>query len=123
MARELSEELSNAVSQTQKTVFEFTRNRFRDYSKDGDGNDTGRIIYSVEPRSYLIIGNLQQLLSNDDKVACFELFRRNLRAPEILTFDELYQRARYIVENISNKIHQANEPTVGHGARSEMDDD
>jgi hypothetical protein len=29
----------------------------------------------------------------------FEGFRRNLLQPEILTFDELYERARFIVEN------------------------
>ena len=28
---------------------------------------------------------------------------RNIRAPEILTFDELYQRASCIVENISRE--------------------
>jgi hypothetical protein len=119
----VSEELSNAVTQIQKTVFEFTRNRFRDYSKDDDGNDTGKIVYAVEPRSYLIIGNLGQLLSNDDKVACFELFRRNLRAPEILTFDELYQRARFIVENISNKVQTATRSTEEQTDRNDMDDD
>src|SRR6266702_1303479 len=65
------EELSNAVTQIQKTVFEFTRNRFRDYSKDDHGNDSGKTVYAVDPRSFLIIGNLGQLTSNDDKVACF----------------------------------------------------
>jgi hypothetical protein len=119
----VSEELSNAVTQIQKTVFEFTRNRFRDYSKDENGNDTGKIIYSVEPRSYLVIGSLGQLLSNDDKVACFELFRRNLRAPEILTFDELYQRTRFVVENISSKAQLGDQSTVEHVARNDMDDD
>lgn len=29
----------------------------------------------------------------------FELFRRNITNPEILTFDELHQRARHIVEH------------------------
>jgi hypothetical protein len=97
----VSHELSNAVTQTQKTVFEFTRSRFRDHIKDDSGNDTGRPVYAVEPRSFLVIGNLAQVLGNDDKIACFELYRRNVRAPEILTFDELFQRTRCIVENIS----------------------
>ncbi len=119
----VSEELSNAVTQIQKTVFEFTRNRFRDYSKDDHGNDSGKTVYAVDPRSFLIIGNLGQLTSNDDKVACFELFRRNLRAPEILTFDELYQRAKCIVENISNKVQAATQPKERPERRTEMDDD
>ena len=42
-------------------------------------------------------------MGNDDKIACFELYRRNIRAPEILTFDELFQRASCIVENISRE--------------------
>jgi hypothetical protein len=97
----VSDELSAAVTQTQKTAFEFGRNRFRDVLKDADGNDTGELAYSVEPRSYLVIGNMAELRGNDDKIACFELYRRNTRSPEIITFDELYQRARCIVENIS----------------------
>jgi hypothetical protein len=99
----VSRELSDAVTQTQKTAFEFTRNRFRDYLKDDLGNDTGRTIYSVDPRTYLIIGNLSELTGNDEKIACFELYRRNIRAPEILTFDELFQRASCIVENITRE--------------------
>jgi hypothetical protein len=99
-----------AVTQIQKTVFDFTRNRFRDRRKDDEGNDAVGEIYAVDPRSYLVIGNLVQLQGNDDKVACFELYRRNIRAPEILTFDELYQRAKCIVENVSR------EPAVTHVA-------
>mgnify|MGYP001407211549 CR=1 FL=1 len=111
----VSHELSNAVTQTQKTVFEFTRNRFRDHLKDDYGNDTGRTAYAVDPRSFLVIGNLTQVRGNDDKIACFELYRRNIRAPEILTFDELFQRASCIVENISRESGRAsggNSPTV-----------
>src|SRR5882724_78557 len=99
----VSDELSNAVTQAQKIVFDFTRDRFRDHLKDQFGNDTGVSVYAVEPRSFLVIGDLTQVLGNDDKVACFELYRRNIRAPEILTFDELFQRASCIVENISRE--------------------
>jgi hypothetical protein len=117
----VSDELSNAVTQTQKTAFEFTRNRFRDRIKDQYGNDTAKVVYSVEPRSYLIIGNLSQLVANDDKIACFELFRRNVRLPEIVTFDELYYRAGCIVDNISK---EADGETGGERApTSDADDD
>jgi hypothetical protein len=102
-----SDELSAAVTQTQKTVFEFTRNRFHDVLKDEGGNDTGEAAYSVEPRSFVVIGNLSELNGNDDKIACFELFRRKLVSPEIVTFDELFQRARCIVHNLSGQA----EPT------------
>jgi hypothetical protein len=98
----VSQELSSAVTQVQKTAHEFTRNRFRDMRKDAQGNDIGEHLYAVDPRSYLIVGNLSELVGNDDKVTCFELYRRNIRAPEIVTFDELFHRAKCIVENISS---------------------
>ncbi|MES2059087.1 MAG: Shedu immune nuclease family protein [Pseudomonadota bacterium] len=101
----VSDEVSNAVTQIQKTAFEFARGRFRDGMKGSDGTDTGETVYSIEPRSYLVVGDLTQLQGNDDKIACFELYRRNIRSPEILTFDELFYRARFIVENISRDKH------------------
>jgi hypothetical protein len=47
------------------------------------------------------IGNIgeQQL-----KLDTFELFRRNSRNIEILTYDELYERADYIVNGHSESI-------------------
>jgi len=99
----VSDEVSNAVTQIQKTAFEFGRTRFREALTDGDGADTGETVYSIEPRSYLVVGNLSEITGNDDKVSCFELYRRNIRAPEILTFDELFHRARFIVANLSRQ--------------------
>lgn len=106
----VSDELSNAVTQIQKTVWEFSRDRFRERMKDAHGNDLDEEVYAIEPRSYLVIGNLRQLRGNNDKVTCFELYRRNVRAPEILTFDELYHRAKFIVANL------AQEPSVDAAA-------
>lgn len=74
----VSNELSSAVTQTQKTSFKFIRNRFRDVLKDKQGNDTAEVAYAVEPRSFLVVGNLTELRGNDDKVTCFELYRRNI---------------------------------------------
>jgi hypothetical protein len=99
----ISGEVAGAVTQIQKTTFEFARDHFRDDLKDELGARTGNIVYAVEPRSYLVVGNLTQIIGNDDKITCFELFRRNIRSPEIITFDELYSRAGCIVENISRE--------------------
>lgn len=97
-----SSELSDAVTQIQKTTFDFAKNRFHDRLKDEFGNEIGTSIYAVQPKSYLVIGNTKELVGNDDKIACFELYRRNISAPEIITFDELYLRAKYIVDNLSD---------------------
>ena len=117
----VSNELSAAVTQTQKTAFEFTRNRFRDLLKDEGGNDTGETAYAVEPRSFVVIGNLSEVRGNNDKIACFELYRRKLVSPEIVTFDELFHRAACIVENISSSVEQ---PTSApHAFDPDLDDD
>lgn len=100
----VSDELSAAVTQTHKTVHEFARNRFKDVLKDEAGNDTGEVVHSVDPRSYLVVGNMSELRGNGDKITCFELYRRNIRSPEILTFDELFHRARCIVDNIGEEL-------------------
>jgi hypothetical protein len=102
----VSDEVAGAVTQIQKTTFEFGRDHYRDELKDEIGTRTGNIVYAIEPRSYLVAGNLKQIAGNDDKITCFELFRRNIRSPEIITFDELYSRARCIVENVSRKADQ-----------------
>lgn len=100
----VSDEMSNAVTQIQKTAWEFARTRFRQQGKDNEGNDILDTVYAVQPRSYLVIGHLSELRGNDDKIACFELYRRNVQSPEIVTFDELYHRAGFIVENLSGRL-------------------
>jgi hypothetical protein len=118
-----SNELSAAVTQTQKTVFEFARDRFHDLLKDEDGNRTAEEAYAIEPRSFVVIGNLSQLEGNNDKIACFELYRRKLVSPEIVTFDELFQRARCIVDNLSGKADPAAQLQAVAAFDPDLDDD
>lgn len=66
-------------------------------------------IFTVQPKGILVIGITSQL-DNIDKRNTFELFRRNLMNPEILTFDELYERAKFIVES-TGKTTQITRPT------------
>jgi hypothetical protein len=76
-----------------------------DYIEDSaeDGSRTGTGTFVVRPRSFLIVGSLSQLLGDgggpiDDKVHSFELFRRNLHEPEVITYDELLARAEWHVK-------------------------
>jgi hypothetical protein len=97
-------DLSDAVTQVQKTAFDFTTNQYHKIqTQDHDGRITGEEIFRIQPKSYLVIGNLTQLQGNDNKFACFHLYRTSLTSPEILTYDELYERAKCIVETISHK--------------------
>jgi hypothetical protein len=57
----------------------------------------------------LLIGKLDELQSasggdNRDKIRSFELFRRSTLEPEIVTFDELYAKALFIVEAETDNI-------------------
>lgn len=60
-------------------------------------------IYTVQPKGILVIGNTKQFEDNIEKLTSFELFRQGLSNIEVLTFDELYERAKFIVGNLVNK--------------------
>lgn len=71
--------------------------------KEVDGSLSGTVTHLVRPRSYLVIGHLGQLKGmgggvHREKFQSFELYRRNLYEPEIVTFDELLARAEWLVE-------------------------
>ncbi len=71
---------------------------------DDDGADVpGEFTYLLRPRSFVIVGDLSQLTGvaggdHQDKVRSFELFRRQLHEPEILTFDEVLARAEWALD-------------------------
>jgi hypothetical protein len=97
-----SRELVGAVSQVQQTVDMAVRAigaQLRD--TDEAGAETGEAVQVVRPRSFLIVGQLDQLRGDGGvhvhKYRSFELFRRNLVEPEILTYDELLARAEWHV--------------------------
>jgi len=57
----------------------------------------------TRPRSFLLIGSLTQLVGdggglNMSKAHSFELFRRALTEPEVVTYDELLARAEWLVQ-------------------------
>jgi Domain of unknown function (DUF4263) len=99
-----SDDLSGGVAQLQGTVDMATRKLSEKLElKDREGSPTGEKIFTYQPRSFLVVGSLKEFNTskgiNDEKYRSFELFRRNIRQPEIITFDELFCRAKFIVEN------------------------
>jgi hypothetical protein len=104
-----SSELSGGVTQVQQTVHRASR-EIRDHLPDTDetGADTGERTYLIRPRSYLIAGSLDQLRGprgvHRPKYESFELFRRNLYEPELITFDELLARAEWQVSLLDGEV-------------------
>jgi len=95
-------ELAAGVAQVQKTVHHAVEQiRSRLATTDDAGLPTGEISYLYHPRSILIVGDLREFESlngiSQERYGSFELFRRNVSSPEIVTFDELLERARHIV--------------------------
>lgn len=99
----VSSAVTEGVAQCQTTVDETVRRLGPQLvSKDENGFERDTT-FVCRPRSILIIGSLRQFLSNSEKVnpdkyESFERLRRSLRDPEIVTFDELYERARMVHE-------------------------
>jgi hypothetical protein len=54
--------------------------------------------FTVEPDGILVIGHSRQFVEDPEKPNTFEMFRQSLHKPQIVTFDELYERAKFIVE-------------------------
>jgi hypothetical protein len=99
-----SKDLVGGICQVQETVRAAIRTLSAPFRPaDNKGNPTGEEIFGFEPRSYLVIGSLSEFASehgtNEDKFRSFEIFRRNIRQPEIITYDELLHRARFIVSS------------------------
>lgn len=99
-----SNELSGGVVQIQQTVHLAARD-LGDYIQDqgDDGSMLGSGTFILRPRCFVIVGSLTELTGEQggpvpDKVRSFELFRRNLQEPEVITFDELLARAEWHVK-------------------------
>jgi hypothetical protein len=98
-----STELSGAVAQVQKSVQKATQKIGEELRiKDGEGNPTGELAYMFQPKSFIVAGSLNEFNTefgvNKEKLSSFELFRQNIVNPEIITFDELYERAKFIIK-------------------------
>jgi hypothetical protein len=99
-----SRELSGGIAQSQKTIHKTLENLPTEFRpSDSHGNPTGEVLYSYRPKAFLIAGQLSEFVApegiNRERFASFELLRRNVLSPEIITFDELLERARFIVSN------------------------
>lgn len=97
-----SGDLVGAVTQAQQTVDIAVRAIGAQLRyTDEEGTETGEAVHIVRPRSFVIVGQLDQLRGqcgvHTAKYRSFELYRRNLYEPEIVTYDELLARAEWHV--------------------------
>jgi hypothetical protein len=98
-----SEGVTEAIAQVQGTVSYASEAIFGKVNlTDKAGYPTSEEVFNFAPRSFVVIGTLSQFFGehgvNQEQLRSFELYRRNILQPELVTFDELYERARHIVE-------------------------
>lgn len=93
----LSRELTDALAQIQTNIHRWELrgaeepiNRDRLESKG---------VYTVKPKGIIVIGLLRHLREPRSKRETFQRFRQSIHGIEILTFDEVHRRARFIVEH------------------------
>ena len=102
----ISKEVSGGISQIQKSIQKSLSSLKEKIQLTDDDNNPTKSVYNYQPKGYLVVGSLSEFDTengvNESKYSSFELFRRNLSNPEIITFDELYERAKFIVSTIAN---------------------
>ncbi|PIF34513.1 uncharacterized protein DUF4263 [Flavobacterium sp. 9] len=104
---QISDHLSGAIAQVQRTVQKAIKEiSTKTEIKDSEDYLTGEELYLYNPKAFILIGNLNEFIKDDKineiKFSSFEMFRKNLKNIEILTYDELYQRAFYICHKKEN---------------------
>jgi hypothetical protein len=98
-----SKELTGAVSQVQKTANKAVRGieNYIEKHTEKDGTPTDIEYSTVRPKEVVVIGDMHQFEQNGqvnrERFSSFEFYRRGITDVEIITFDELYERASFIV--------------------------
>ncbi|WP_433576780.1 Shedu immune nuclease family protein [Nocardia brasiliensis] len=96
-------ELAGAVSQVQKTADKAIRDmgEYLQRHYEADGTPAGFEVATIRPRQVVVAGTTKEFETehglNREMVSSFEYYRRSVNDVEIITFDELLARARFIV--------------------------
>ena len=96
-AWKLSRALTDALTQVQACIHEW--NRHGSYQDHNVEEMQKKNIRSIQPKAIVVIGSLRSIKETLTKLTTFELFRQSLHGVEVITFDELYERAKFIVEH------------------------
>ncbi|MBI5760387.1 MAG: DUF4263 domain-containing protein [Planctomycetales bacterium] len=111
----IGNEVTDGIVQVQQTIKKAEQERPHPVRQvDERGDPTGEELFLDQPKGLLVIGNQAQFKTptgtNWQKIASFELFRRNITSPEILTYDQLLARAEHIVKRGREESQTRPEP-------------
>lgn len=88
----LSSELSGAIAQALSY-----RHRYLVEFQSLAASD-GRPVYAFNPKALVVAGNLGDQILSPEQIESFELHRQQLKDVEVVTFDELFHRAKRLVD-------------------------
>jgi hypothetical protein len=92
----LSKDLPDALVQIEANIH--TWDKQGSAQPDNLDRFEGQGIYTVQPKGIIIIGSLSEL-NDRNKRETFQRFRKSIHGVDIITFDELYHRAKFIIEH------------------------
>lgn len=106
-----AKDLIGGVAQLHTTLDKAIQKSNALQAKDENGAPVGQPAHVCRPRAYLLIGRHDEFLGADGRVnesmyRSFENYRRSLRDPEVITYDELLLRAKQL-------LHMVEESTEG----------
>lgn len=92
----LSKDLTDALSQIQANIQAWEKQG----SEQPENRDTLEklSVFTVKPKGIIVIGSLSQLVDRN-KRETFQRFRKSIHGIDIITYDELFERAKFIIEN------------------------
>jgi hypothetical protein len=94
----LSQELTDALVQIQANIDKWNTAGARTVENIDALEKRG--VYTVRPKGILVICSLAEVKSDPrSRRATFERFRQSVSGIEIITFDELHERAKFIVDH------------------------
>lgn len=103
-------DLRGGIAQLQKTMHKVTLKATENYHRftSSSGSPSGQEVSTVQPRGVVVVGLLSEFEEahgiNYERFASFELLRQSLHGMEVITFDELLERARFIVRQSLHEI-------------------
>jgi hypothetical protein len=115
-----SNELAGGVAQLQANCQQWLVASHSDFPNIEWASE--RDLTTAQPKGILLIGRLSEIAVDREQRESFERFRRHLWNPEVITYDELYERAAFIVARTKDEERPGIvEPADGAGT-DEWDD-
>lgn len=93
----LSKDLIDALSQLEANLDTWEKQGAR--QPDNEDRLEDQNIFTVEPKGIIVIGSLAELTKERSKRETFQRFRRSIHGVDIITFDEILKRAKFIVDS------------------------